>query len=249
MPQAQQHDHHDQRQVDVEDQPPGHRVDQVPAQEGPDRGGHPTEPRPRPDGPAAVLLGERRLQDRQAARRQQRRPDALQRPRHDQELRRRCHPAQGRRHPEPDDADEEHPPAAQPVTQRAAQQQQAGQRDRVRAPHPLQRVDPGAELPADGRQGDPDDGGVQPGHARPEDGGREHPPAAGAGVAEGLRLDRRRRGSPATSQHAHRHLPTPPLSLGVREGRSVPMGRTTPFRCAVRWGTIELRRASEGRRR
>src|ERR1700744_5836641 len=39
------------RQVDEEDQPPGHRADQPAAEEGPDRGGDPAESRPRADGP------------------------------------------------------------------------------------------------------------------------------------------------------------------------------------------------------
>ncbi len=53
------HDHHGQRQVDEEHQPPGHRAYQPPAQERPDRGGHAAQARPGADGGRSVVLGRR----------------------------------------------------------------------------------------------------------------------------------------------------------------------------------------------
>ena len=66
------------RQVDQEDQPPRHRRDQKPADERSQCGGHTAEPRPGADGAAALLLGERRLEDGEASRREQRAADTLQ---------------------------------------------------------------------------------------------------------------------------------------------------------------------------
>ena len=130
--------HRGQRQVDEEHQPPGHRVDQPPAKKRAYGGGHAAEARPRADGGHPVILGEGGLQDGQAARGQQRPADALQGARRDQHPGARRHPAQQRRGGEPDDADHEHLAPAVAVPERAAEQQQPGQGQRVGVDDPLQ---------------------------------------------------------------------------------------------------------------
>jgi hypothetical protein len=50
--------------------------------------------------------------------------------------------------------------------------------------HPLQPVDPDGEFSTDGGQRDPDDSGIQPGHARTQDGRGQQPPAAGTRVVQ-----------------------------------------------------------------
>jgi hypothetical protein len=83
-----------------------------PPRNGPDRGGDAAQPGPGADGGRAVVLGEGRLQDGQAARGQQRPADALQGPGRDQHGRVRGQPAQQRREGEPHGADHEHLRAA-----------------------------------------------------------------------------------------------------------------------------------------
>ena len=169
--------HRRQRQVDEEHQPPGHRVDQPPAKKRTYSGGHAAEAGPRADGGHPVILGEGGLQDGQAARGQQRPADALQGARRDQHPDVRRHPAQQRRDGEPHGADDEHLPPPVAVPERAAEQQQPGQGERVGVHHPLQAGHAGVELPADGRERDADHGRVERGHARAEHGGGHHPPA------------------------------------------------------------------------
>src|SRR5579872_2549727 len=53
------------------------------------------------------------------------------------------------------------PPIADPVGGRAGQHQQTRQHERVGVHRPLQPGDRGVQLPADGRQCDVDDGGIQ----------------------------------------------------------------------------------------
>ena len=124
-----------------------------------------------------VVLGEGRLQDGQAARGQQRPADALQGARRDQHPHVRGQAAEQRGEGEPHGADHEHPAPPVAVAERPAEQQQAGQRQRVGVHHPLQAGHPGVEVPPDGRDRDADHGRVQGGHARAEHGGGHHPPA------------------------------------------------------------------------
>ncbi len=77
-------DRGDQRQVDEEDEPPGDRLDQVPADEGPDGCGEAAETRPEADRVRPLVRVEARLDDGEATRREQRPADALQGARRDE---------------------------------------------------------------------------------------------------------------------------------------------------------------------
>ena len=121
-----------------EDQPPAHRVDQHAAQERPDQPGDAGQRRPQADRAGAVLVPERGLDEREAARGEQRAADALQGAGRDELAGGLREPAQQRGRGEPADADDEHLAAAVAVTQRAAEQDERGQRQRVRGDGPLQ---------------------------------------------------------------------------------------------------------------
>ena len=184
VPQRDDDDRRRQRQVDVEHQPPGDGADQPAAEERPDRGGDAAEPGPGADSPRAVIGGERRLQDRQAARGEQRRAHALQRAGGDQDSGAGRQAADERGDREPYRADHEDLPAAVRVTERAAEQQHPGQGERVAVHDPLHAGDRRVEILADRGQRDADDGRVERGDARAEDGGRQHPAAGGTLVRQ-----------------------------------------------------------------
>ncbi len=173
-------------QVDQEDQPPAPRghTHQHAAEDRPERGGDAAESRPRADRRRPVLLAERRLQDRQRPGRQQRGAGPLESTHRDQHFgsgrQRTAHGGGG----EPQDADHEDPPPAHPVTERAAEQEQPGQGQRVGVQRPLQAGQPTAEILADARQRDVDDRAVELGQPAAQDRCREHPLAAGGGIAE-----------------------------------------------------------------
>ena len=97
--------------------------------------------------------------------------------------------ADQRRDREPDHAELEDLAPAHPVTERAAEQQERGQRQRVGRDHPLQAGDAGVEVLADMRQRDADHGGIERGDARAEDRRGEHPASPGA-VEGQLRVKR-----------------------------------------------------------
>src|SRR5581483_8768249 len=59
--------------------------------------------------------------------------------------------------------------------------------EQVAADDPLEPGHACAQVPADGGQGHVDHGGVQGGHARPEDGGHQHPAPLRGAEAHGLR--------------------------------------------------------------
>ena len=156
-----------------------------PPSSGPDGPGHAAEAGPGAHGAGPVLGDEGGLDDGQRARREQRSPDALQDPRADQHPDAGREPAQGRGQREPDHADEEHLAAAQPVAERAAEQDEPGQRQRVPADRPLQAAQRSArQAPADGRQRDVHDGGVEQGHAGAQHRGQQDPAAAGLAQPE-----------------------------------------------------------------
>jgi len=88
------------------------------------------------------------LDDGQAARCQQGPADALQRSGGDQQRQRRCEAAQQRRQREQMAADDEDAPPPEAVAQRAAQQDERSQRERVAVDDPLQAADAAARSPA-----------------------------------------------------------------------------------------------------
>jgi len=89
---------------------------------------------------------------------------ALERAGADEELDARRGRAQHGGTREPGDADEEHAAPTEPVTQRAAEKQEAGERQRVRVDHPLQARQTRVEVLADRRQRDVHDGRVEDDH-------------------------------------------------------------------------------------
>ena len=114
-------------------------------------GRDPGQPRPGADRRGPVRAAERRGDQRQAAGGQQRAADALQGPARDEQRKVRRQPAQQRRHREPRHADHEHAAAPEPVAQRAAEQDQRGQRQGVGVDGPLQAAEARAEVRADPR--------------------------------------------------------------------------------------------------
>ena len=112
---------------------------QVPdAEERRGHGGDPRPGRPGSDHPALLGLRERGPQHGQRVGDHQRAGHPLQRASDDQALDRPGHSAQRRSRGEGHQAGHEHPPAAEPVAQRAAHHHQRGQREDVAIDRPLQ---------------------------------------------------------------------------------------------------------------
>ena len=143
------------------------------------------EPRPRADGTGPALGLERTLDHGQAAGRQHRGADALQDAGQDQHGGAGGDPAQQRREREPDRADDEDAPAAVPVAERAAQQDQRRHGQQVAVADPLQLGQVRVEVATDGAQGDVDDRAVEQRQPRAEDGGR-HDRAPGRAAVRDL---------------------------------------------------------------
>ena len=171
VPQADEQDHRRERQVDQEDPAPRRGLDEPPTEERSDRGHDPAETGPRADRRGTVLGHEARLEDRQASRGEQCGAHALQRPGHDERFGVRCDRAQHRSAGEPNHPEQEDAPAAEEVTERATEQQEAGEGQGVCVHDPLQAREAGVEVLADRRQRDVDDRGVERGEARAEHGG------------------------------------------------------------------------------
>ena len=147
-----------------------------PPTNGPMAAATPGQPRPGTDRPRTVAGRERRLKDGEAARREQRPADSLERPGGHKPPGGRSQGAQQRRGREPDHAREEHAPAAEPITQRTADQDQRRQRQRVGVQDPLQARYARAQLGAERGQRDVHDGGVEKRDARSQHGGKQDPP-------------------------------------------------------------------------
>lgn len=82
----------------------------------------------------------------------------LEHPGDDEEHRAGGEPARRRGHGEPHDPDQVDLPAAEPVAQWAADEQERSQRQRVTANYPLQGGHAGVKVAPDGRQGDANSG-------------------------------------------------------------------------------------------
>ena len=104
--------------------------------------------------------------------------DALQRAREVERERRAGEPAQHRGDREDDEADHEHEPPADAVGERAARQQQRGERERVGVDHPLQVGEVGAEVALDRGQRDVHDRDVEQQHECRRADGDQGPPLA-----------------------------------------------------------------------
>jgi hypothetical protein len=134
--------------------------------------------RPRADRQPALLGGEDVGEQGQRQRGHDRGADALDAAGGDQRRGRgrECRSGRGRReHREPD---HEHAPAPEPITERGSGQQQNRVRQRVRVDRPLQRLDRGAEVGADGRQCGGDDQVVEHDHEQRDRHDRERPTRA-----------------------------------------------------------------------
>ena len=129
--------------------------------------------RPRAHRLAALVAREGHDDHRQRRGRQQRPADALERAAQHQELDRGRHRAQDRGHPEADQPGREHPPLAQDVAQRAADQDQRGQRDQVGVGRPLLTGEAAAEVVADGRERHVDHRGVHGDDGGAQDAGHQ----------------------------------------------------------------------------
>ena len=92
--------------------------------------------------------------------------------------------AGGRGDGEPDHSDAEHEASPVAVTERSAQQQEGRQGKRVAGHDPLQGADRRREVPPDSRQRYADDRGVDPRHARAENGCGYDPSPSWAFVLE-----------------------------------------------------------------
>src|SRR5829696_2987213 len=120
-------DRNGERHVEQKRRAPGDVVNQVSAQDRADSRRNPGETRPRPDGLAAILLSERRADDRERPRNQQRPADALHRPRRDELSWRQGERARHGRHREDSNAEQEDSPASVMVAERATNQDQGGE--------------------------------------------------------------------------------------------------------------------------
>jgi hypothetical protein len=156
--------------------PPGDPLDERTAGRRASERGQAREGGPEPDRPAG--LGAVDLpQQRKAVRGQDRAADSLQEAGRDQHAEARRDSAEDRGHREGDDARDERLAPAVAVSEPAAHEVERRQRQRVRQVDPLLAGQPEAEVLANRRQRDDDDGGVDEGERRAEGGGREREPA------------------------------------------------------------------------
>ena len=136
-PDRQDGDDDRERHVQEEHGAPADVFDQPAAGDRADRRRDRAESRPGPDRPPALGIVERGTDDREAARNEEGGAEPLERAADDQ---RRCgggQAAEDRRRREEGEAGEEHPPAPELVTQRAADQNQPAQEQRVGFDDPL----------------------------------------------------------------------------------------------------------------
>ena len=160
-------------------------LDQPAADERPDRRGDAAEPGPGPDRPGPVLAARTtawiiaRLPGVSSAPPTPCRTRAAISSRRSGRARRAARPARTR--PTPTTKTRRRPnrsPSAPPS------RISDGQREHVAVDDPLQRGEAGVEVLADRRQRDVDDGPVEAGHARAEDGREQHPATARGAVAD-----------------------------------------------------------------
>jgi hypothetical protein len=143
-----------------------------------------------PDRERLVALGplEGGRDDREGGGGHDRCPDALERSGPDQSVGRPGETAKERGEGEEQEPDHEHAAAPEQVGGAAAQQEQAGEGDRVGADHPLQPLLREAQSFVDRGQRDDHDVGVEDDHEERPAEERERPPAAGIGLCRGVCL-------------------------------------------------------------
>ena len=144
-PQQPERDQH-RGDVDREDPAPRGGLHERAAAERADHRGDPGPRRPAPDRRRALVVLERVHDQRQRARDEQRAGDPLRRASADQQTGARRDRAQHRADAEADEPGGEHAPAAEHVAERAADQQQRGERQQVRLDDPLLGASPPSRL-------------------------------------------------------------------------------------------------------
>ena len=157
---------HADGQVDEEDGPPAQCVGQHPAGQRPDGAGAADRGAEDAQGPGQGGAGELRAQQRRGGGEQHRAADSLQRA---EQLERECGPGQRtRQRPggEDDQADQEQPALAQPVTQGGRRQQQHGQHQGIGGAHPLQVRQARPQIPLNRWQRHAHHGDIQQQHER-----------------------------------------------------------------------------------
>ena len=176
-----------------------------PPSRGPAAVATPPSPDQAPMARAAILRSERGLEDGQAGRGHEGAPDALENPGQDEHAGIRGDPAAHGGDGEPDDADGEDALAPHAVAERAAQEEERRQGQRVARDDPLQGAHAAVKGAPDGGERDADDRGIDGGDARTEHGGRDHPSSAARAERElsvAVRLPLRLGTGPRTL-HAH----------------------------------------------
>jgi hypothetical protein len=152
------------RDVDEEDPAPAHVRRECAADERPDRDRHPDRSAPEPESRAALAAVELLGDDRERDREHPGAADPLRSSGNDQPKWRRRRPTERRGHREEPDRDEEHPLAAEQVTERAGVEHHRREGQRVRVHDPLQVGERGVQLLLDVRQRDVDYGDVEEEH-------------------------------------------------------------------------------------
>jgi hypothetical protein len=147
-----------ERHVDDEDRAPPEVVEQHAADGGAERDAEAGRCRPQADrrGPLA-RVGEDADEQRERRRHDQRRAGAHRGAGEDEPADVAGVGRAGRRDREDGEAAEQHPPAAEPVAERAGQQQQPREHERVRVDDPLQLADVRVQVERERRQRDVDD--------------------------------------------------------------------------------------------
>ncbi len=165
MTQCQQQADASDGQVDEEHPAPAHGGHQQTAEERAGGGGDAGHRTPEAEGPGAGGgCGIGLLEEREGAGHDQRRAESFAQPGGDQEPGARGQPAAGRGDGEHHHPGAEDPAVAQPVPQRAAGEQQAGEDEGVAVRDPLDAGERGGQLPPHHRHGDVDHGHVQDDH-------------------------------------------------------------------------------------
>ena len=196
---------HADRHVDEEDPPPRKARDEHPANDRSDRHSDAGDRSPNGERHTALLATEGVGEQGERNREHDRAANALQSAgqlEHERGLR---SAAERRGAREDGEADHPQTPAAEYVGERAAREQQGGERERVGVDHPLQVGEARVQRRLNRRQGDVDDRDVEQQHERAEADGGERPPLrVGAGRCVWLCSRLRQFGGDVVGGHAAR---------------------------------------------
>ena len=163
------HRQQDQRHVDQEDRAPGDRLDQRAAAGGPDHRRDPGPGGPGADRLAALGALEGGREDRQGSRHQQGAGEPLQAARGDQNPAARRDAAEDRGDAEQAETEDEDPPSAELVAQRAPDEQKGDEPEQIGLDDPLLVSQARAQIVADHGQGDVHHSRIEEDDDRPQD--------------------------------------------------------------------------------